>query len=105
MKFLAIFFGDNFRALDTIDHKIPLNKLYRHGVRGVTQNWCENYLSERYQYVSINKCSSKQKSTQGSILLIISYIIPINFLLYINNLPNASNIPKNLRYNDDANIL
>ena len=90
-------FLDTSKEFDTIDHKIQLNKLYMYGIRGTTQNWFKNYLSERYQYVSINNCSSSLQKIkcgvpQGSILG------PILFLLYINNLPNAGNILRFLLY-------
>ena len=32
-------FLDTSKALDTIDHKIQLNKLYMFGIRGITHNW------------------------------------------------------------------
>ena len=51
-------FLDTSKAFDTIYHKIQVNKHYMYGIRGITHNWFKNYLSERYQYVSINNCSS-----------------------------------------------
>ena len=97
-------FQDTSNAFYTIDHKILLNKLYMYGIRGITHNRLKNYLSERYQYVSINNCSSSLQKLncgvpQGSILG------PILFLLCINELPIASNILRCLHEADDTNIL
>ena len=75
-----------------------------YGIRGITHNRLKNYLSERYQYVSINNCSSSLQKLncgvpQGSMLG------PILFLLCINELPIASNILRCLHEADDTNIL
>ena len=63
-----------------------------------------NYLSNRYQFVSINNTSSSFLRIecgvpQGSILG------PILFILYINDLPRVSTKQKFLLYADDTNIL
>ena len=63
-----------------------------------------NYLSNRYQFVSMNKTSYsliriESGVPHGSILG------PILFLLCINDLPRVSTKPKFLLYADDTNIL
>ena len=63
-----------------------------------------NYLSNRYQFVSINNTSSsflriECEVPQGSILG------PILLLLYTNNHPRVSSKLKFLLYADDTNIL
>ena len=51
-------FLDISKAFDIIDHNIPLSILYKYGIRGNTLNCFMNYLSNRYQFVSINNTSS-----------------------------------------------
>ena len=63
-----------------------------------------NYLSNRYQFVSISNISSYFSRIecgvpQGSILG------PILFILYINDLPRVSTEQTFLLYADDTNIL
>ena len=83
---------------------IIINILNHYGSRGVSNDWFKSYLSNRYQYVSINGYESglaainsgvPQESVLGLLL----------FLLYINDLIQVIKFCKVHHFADDTNLL
>ena len=96
-------FLDFSKAFDTVDHNILFKKLEFYGIRGVALNWFQSYLYQREQFVEYNGVQSSRKQIvcgvpQGSILG------PLLFLLYINDLSNASKKVFSLLFADDSNM-
>ena len=51
-------FLDLSKVFGTVDHDIPLMKLYKYDVRGVAHEGIKSYVQERKQYVSFNHYDS-----------------------------------------------
>ena len=95
---LAVFL-DMSKAFDTIDHTILLKKYY--GIQHKSLNLFKNYLSERYQYVSVGNteythCKINTGVPQSSILGALL------FRIYINDIHNATDAFTFILYADDT---
>ena len=97
-------FIDLQKAFDTVDHMLLLQKLEHYGIRDNANKWFKSYLTNRKQFVSINGFQSDEALMQfgvpqGSILGTIL------FLLYINDLNNASRFCTTRLFADDTCLL
>ena len=60
----GVCFLDMSAAFDIVDHQLLLSKLELYGFDGGMLTWVLNYLSERYQCVSIDGALSKLLNVQ-----------------------------------------
>jgi len=57
-KYALGIFIDLYKAFDTINHNILIEKLPLYGIRGTTLNWFSNYLRNRLEYVQLSNTKS-----------------------------------------------
>ena len=95
---------DFSKAFDTLVHSVLLHKCkHLYGIDDLAYKLIESYLENRKQHVEFNAERSDIKSIkngvpQGGILE------PLLFLIYINDLPNASHVFNCLMYADDTTL-
>ena len=94
---------DLSKAFDTLDHNILLAKLTSYGITGIANNLIKSYLSNRKQFVEYDGVKSDMLTIstgvpQGSVLG------PLLFIIYLNDISNASHIFKLISYADDTSV-
>ena len=97
-------FIDLSKAFDTIDHSILMKKLYNYGIRGLANDIFKNYLSNRFQGVTVGRITSTLESISCGVPQ-DSILGPILFLLYINDIYRCSALLQFFLFADDTTIL
>ena len=102
-KYVGTVFVDLKNAFDTVDQNILLQKLYHYGAQNFDLKWFESYLSNRKQFTRIEGVDSSIQNIyigvpQGSCL------VPLLFLIYINDLPYSVKNAKVSMYAGDTSL-
>ena len=96
-------FIDIFKAFNTADHETLIFKLEKFGVRGNSLQWLRSQLSNSKklnEYGNLNTTLNDITCgvPQGSILL------PLLFLIYVNDLQHVSRTLEPIMFADDTNL-
>ena len=98
-KIACSVFLDLAKAFDTIDHEILFKKMELYGIRGITLQLFNSYLSNQKMFTLVNGISSKMNDVtcgipQGCTLS------PLLFRLYVNDLLSVTKFNVKLFAND-----
>ena len=79
------------KAPDTTNHNVLLYKLNHYGIRETRNQWFASYLSNRKQYIEIDKRKLSLNSKNNGIPH-ESTLGPVIFLIYINDIINSTSL-------------
>ena len=103
-NYSALLLMDLRKAFDTVSHEILLQKLFHYGIRGPAYDLIKSYLSSRYQFVFIN--GSKSSTQPITIGVLQGFILgPLFFLIYVNDLHNATSCKPRLFADDTCLVI
>ena len=102
-EFTIGIFQDLFKAFDTVNHNILLQKLDFYGIRGLCNHCFRDYLAERQQIVKNNSTYSENQSIKCGVPQ-DSVLGPLLFLLYVNDIHTCSNLLFLILFADDTNL-
>ena len=97
-------FIDLSKAFDTVDHSILLKKLELYGVTDRNHSWFKYHVSNRKQFSQINDEENADLETITCGVPQDSILGPLQFLLYVNDQKNATNLLDPIVYTDDTNL-
>ena len=92
------------KAFDTVDHSILLKKLKLYGITDQNLASFESNLYNRKQYTHIGKNSKTDLKYFTGAVPQESILGPLLFLVYANDLPNASRLLDPFMFADDTNL-
>ena len=97
-------FIDLSKVSDTVDHSVLLRKLDLDGITYRNYPWIKTYLSNRLQYIQVYENSKTEYCVVKCGVPQSSILGPLLFLLYVNDLKNASSVIDPIMFADDTNL-
>ncbi len=94
---------DLSKAFDTVDNNILIQKLKFYGCDPKTCNWFQTFLTNRKQYVQIEDTKSNLTNNHNISVVQGSTCGPKLFSIYINDLPEITNL-KTYLFADDTTL-
>ena len=97
-------FNDFSKTFDKVDYSNLLKKLKLYGITDKNHLCFESYLSNKKQYTEISENSKTSLKYITCGVSQISILGALLFLVYVNNLPNASDLLDPIMFAHDTNL-
>ena len=97
-------FLDLQKVFDTVNHTILLKKLTHYGIRDVANKWFQSFLEDRKQFTSVQGSKSAEKPIKYGVPQ-GSFLGPLLFILFINDLHEAVKFSSAHHFDDDTNLI